>query len=100
MPLPEMPTPDIELTAAEQHMISRVLNEGSGGRLAFELAYLIPAGVLVGIGLMLNARPAFAAALGIVTAFRFYAMQSDRATLPVLQSAVAKLKAQAGRARG
>ncbi|MBX3727153.1 MAG: hypothetical protein KF823_14685 [Xanthomonadales bacterium] len=100
MPLPDMPSPDIELTDAEQHMISRVLNEGNAGRLAFEMAYLIPAGVLVGIGLMLNARPAFAAALGIVAAFRFYAMQSDSAMLPVLQSAILKLKAQARRARG
>lgn len=95
-----MPSAAIDLTAAEEHMVSRVLNEGPAGLLAYEFACLIPAGVLFGIGLMLDARPAFAAAFGIVVAFRMYAVHSDRATLPVLQSAVAKLKAQARRARG
>lgn len=82
---------DPELTPAERHLVERVLHEGTGLRLLFELASLGPAAVLAAIGLMERSTAALAAALAIVFAFRIVAVVYDHRTLPVLRSAVAKL---------
>ncbi len=89
------PNPD-ELTAAERHMLSRILNEESSGTLMFELAYLVPVLVLVLLGLWHSSNAAFVSAFAIVVTFRVWLMRHDRASAPVLRSAVRKVCVQAG----
>lgn len=85
-----------DLTAAEKHLLSRILNEDSSGTLMFELSYLIPASVLVGVGLWTSSHAAFVSAFAIVLTFRVWVLQHDRRSSQVLKSAVRKVCERSG----
>jgi hypothetical protein len=82
-----MPRPSF--TAAEQLMVGRIL-EPSESSLVFEVAYLVPAAVLVLIGFAYDAPAAFASAFALILAFRFWQVSSDRRGLPVLREVIRK----------
>jgi hypothetical protein len=62
----------------------------------FEACYLVPALVLVGIGLWHNSNAAFVAAFAIVLTFRVWHLRHDRVASQVLKSAVRKVCARSG----
>jgi hypothetical protein len=87
---------DVALTPAERHLLSRIINENASERLMFELAYLVPALVLVSIGLWHSSNAAFVSAFSVVLAFRVWAIRLDYESGPVLKSAIAKVCMRAG----
>lgn len=82
-----MPRPSF--TSAEQLMVGRIL-EPSESSLMFELAYLVPAGMLVVLGFVYDAPAAFACAFALIVTFRFVQVSSDRRGLPVLRGIIRK----------
>lgn len=78
-----------DFTRAEEILVSRIL-EADASSVMFEVAYLVPAAVLVAIGFIYDARPAFAAAFAVIVAFRVWQLSSDRRSLPVLRDVVRK----------
>lgn len=82
-----MPRPSF--TAAEQHLVARILDP-SESSLIFEAAYLLPAAVLVTIGFVYDAAGAFACAFAIIVAFRAWQVSSDRRGIRVLRDIVRK----------
>lgn len=84
-----------DLSFAERQLLDRVVHEKAGQRLAFEFASVAPATVLGLVGVVERSTLALAAALAILLTFRIWAVIHERRTLPVLQSAVGKLLAEA-----
>jgi hypothetical protein len=86
---------DPELTSAEKHLLSRIVHEGAAASLMFEAAYLVPAIVLVLIGLWHSSNAAFVSAFTVVLTFRVWAIRYERESGPVLKSAISKVCAKA-----
>lgn len=86
---------DSELTSAEKHLLSRIVHEGASASLMFEAAYLVPAIVLVLIGLWHSSNAAIVSAFFVVLGFRIWVIRHERDSGPVLKSAISKLCAKA-----
>jgi hypothetical protein len=78
-----------DFTRTEEILVSRILEPDASSAM-FEAAYLVPAAVLVAIGFIYDALPAFAAAFAVILAFRIWHVVSDRRYLPVLREIIRK----------
>jgi hypothetical protein len=78
-----------DFTRTEQTLVNRILGADASS-VMFEAAYLIPSALLVAIGFIYHALPAFAAAFAVIVTFRVWQFLSDRRTLPVLREVIRK----------
>jgi hypothetical protein len=84
-----------DFTRAEQRMVSRIL-EPDASPVMFEVAYLVPAAVLVVFGFVYDASPAFAAAFAIILVFRCWQLSGDRQARPVFREVIRKYERACG----
>jgi hypothetical protein len=86
---------DQALTPQERHLLSRILNEGNSS-LTFELSYLVPSGIVVGLGVYHASNAAFVSAFAIIATFRAWQVRSDLRNAPVFRTMLRKLCTRAG----